>query len=146
MFEFYLELIHFGHFIIFNMIGIVIIISTKPPHYSGHFVVTLFTFLRPSLLQRPKCLGIHVSDTHFSMISSLNTFCTHVSFSAGDFWHSIVDGRSALRHHEAARGINCVTLCMDIIVHKLARSNTAGIALSVDESGAVLQMCRFAIL
>ncbi len=58
----------------------------------------------------------------------------------------IADGRDALRLHEAARGISCVNLCIDTIVCKLARSNAERVALSVHESGTVLQLCRFMIV
>ncbi len=53
------------------------------------------------------------------------------------------EGREALRLHAATAGSSFVTLCINAITHSLTRTNDSGIALSVNESDLVMQLCRF---
>ena len=57
---------------------------------------------------------------------------------------SAADGREALRRLEVARGIRCTDQCVSAIAHRLMLSNASGIALSAQETGLVMQLCRCA--
>jgi hypothetical protein len=89
----------------------------------------------------PNSLGIDIEEFGTKLCAS-HPMLPHAIVAAAVEVARSPDGRNTLRRLEVATGSSCVDLCINTIVHKLTLSNASGIALSVHESGLVMQVCR----